>query len=239
MATYLVSGAGIPAADGVYEDRGIPVNGKPSYTNGDGWYLINAYAIVQDGNAWIIYDGIFEEPIWDFTSTIYYQSDLEQALPTDSIWVAGEPEEWAWVGNPPTVSLSVEPDPDPVEPEPDPFDPIPETDIEHFPEPELYPDELSTAELLPTVAEDFLSIPEVVWVITRSAPSGNSTIDVWRNGVPFMPKEHHDTRDMSEWRNGVPFIRWEEELPPQVSRNPALRKVRTFRHGPKLVVIGG
>jgi hypothetical protein len=73
----------------------------------------------------------------------------------------------------------------------------------------------------------------------ETSDSGSSTLDVWRSGAPFVPAKYIDTRDFSAWRAGSPFIRWIDDLPPQVSRNPALRKVRTFRHGPKIVVIGG
>jgi len=180
-----------------------------------GYYVIAFYPTTMDFNIGVIYG----------------QTPWNLDTPADGTWYVGY---WVPYNTPPAPTVSVY-----TPPEPGPFDPIPEPDAEEFPEPELYPDELDPTEPAPTVPTDMLASAEMVWVITRRAPSGSSTLDVWRSGAPFVPAKYIDTRDFSAWRAGSPFIRWIDDLPPQVSRNPALRKVRTFRHGPKIVVIGG
>lgn len=234
MAEYVVSGAGNWRVNGLYVDRGNDVNGKPCYTNEHGYFLLFAEEVFMGERTWII--AIYDYPwVMDFIiESVYYKMPFWEDTPDGGTWYTGDPMSGA---DPPapTIALVKEPQPE----EPDPFDPTPEPDAEEFPEPELYTDELDPTEPAPTVPTDMLASAEMVWVITRRAPSGSSTLDVWRSGAPFVPAKYIDTRDFSAWRAGSPFIRWIDDLPPQVSRNPALRKVRTFRHGPKIVVIGG
>jgi hypothetical protein len=115
MAGYIVSGAGEAAANGEYTNRGILINGMPSYTNGT-WYLYLATEIMGDppSSTWIL-SVIVTASVPDFGMGSYYVFPFGGPIGT---WRVGE------FGTPPAptvVAYSVEDDPtDPGdEPEPD------------------------------------------------------------------------------------------------------------------------
>lgn len=226
MLGYYISGAGNSAVDGWYEDRGMVLNGKPSYTNGP-YYLtyISHFDIGEMSNvlSWVITTASTDS-MYDLGAAEYYQIPYYQATPDAPKWFASAGAQPA-----PLVEPVMEVSP------PNPLDALPWPEVQQFPEPELYPTELDPVEPMPHLPDDDYAL----WAAICSDLRGSSTFDIWRNGVPFIPAKYIDTRDFSAWRAGSPFIRWIDDLPPQVSRNPALRKVRTFRHGPKIVVIGG
>lgn len=122
-AGYIISGAGEAAANGEYTNRGILINGMPSYTNGT-WYLYLATEIMGDppSSTWIL-SVIVTASVPDFGMGSYYVFPFGGPIGT---WRVGE------FGTPPAPT--VEPfyevlpyhplDPKPW-PELDPAEPMP------------------------------------------------------------------------------------------------------------------
>ncbi|MFA6926444.1 MAG: hypothetical protein WC145_08505 [Aliarcobacter sp.] len=151
-AGYIISGAGEAAANGEYTNRGILINGMPSYTNGT-WYLYLATEIMGDppSSTWIL-SVIVTASVPDFGMGSYYVFPFGGPIGT---WRVGE------FGTPPAPT--VEPFYE-VLPYP-PLEPKPWPGKWPFPEPELYPDELDPAEPMPHLFDDDYAL----WVTISGA----------------------------------------------------------------------
>lgn len=135
---YLVTGAGNSAVNGLYEDRETPINGKPSYTNGSGWYLYYCQDDWQGNYTWVIAEFTHALVIDFMMEVAYYNTPFYGATPTDGSWGVGE--QFAG-GEPPAPTITVSGDggEEPEEPEePDPGEPE-EPDPEEPEEPEVPP----------------------------------------------------------------------------------------------------
>lgn len=87
MSRYSVSGAGTTAYNGIYDDREVAVNNKPSYRLGaTDAYLYYAYSEYDEFYRWVLRDSVVASLPGMYSYTAYSRSD-DYDVPSGGTWI--------------------------------------------------------------------------------------------------------------------------------------------------------